>query len=104
MKTLIADGDGSGDGSDAELTTCAPSGSMLASSASGQVVFRAYCQKHTKKRAQMEQEGLLEEEEEEDEEEEDEDEDEDEEEEEEDEEVKSELTDQIDTDKPNDVS
>lgn len=101
MKTLIVgDGDGSGDGSDAELTACAPSGSMLASSASGQVVFRAYCQKHTKKRAQMQQEGLLEDEEEE-EEEEDEDEDEDEEDEEDDEdedtqsdEVKSETTDQ----------
>lgn len=102
MKTLIVgDGDGSGDGSDAELTACAPSGSMLASSASGQVVFRAYCQKHTKKRAQMQQEGLLEEEEEEEDEDEDEDEEDEDEEDEEDEdedtqsdEVKSETTDQ----------
>lgn len=101
MKTLIVgDGDGDGDGSDGELTACAPSGSILASSASDQVIFRAYCQKHTKKRAQMQQEGLLEDEEgEEDDEEEDEDdevgEDDDEDDEEEDtqsEEVKSEVT------------
>lgn len=55
---------GGGDGSDVEMTACAPSGSVLAASASGEVVFRAYCHKHTKRRAQMHEEGLLEEEEE----------------------------------------
>lgn len=94
MKTLVASdsasdagASGAGDDSDADsLTQCAPSGSMLAAASNGQVVFRAYCQKHTKRRAQMQQEGLLEEEEEEDEDEDEEEEDEDEEEDDEDEE------------------
>jgi hypothetical protein len=106
MKTLVASdsasdagASGAGDDSDADsLTQCAPSGSMLAAASNGQVVFRAYCQKHTKRRAQMQQEGLLEEEEEdedEDEEEEDEEEEEDDEDEEDarSEEVKSEPND-----------